>query len=195
MHRLILTGLFALAAAPAPVLAQAQPPAAPGAQPLGGALIPGLCLLSQQAVYANAKIGLAATARIKQLSDQAQAEVDADRAVLEKDAKALDADTKIKPADKTARAQALNIRMQGLQAKADLRSREIESTRQKVQARIGVEETPIIGQVYTAHKCGLLIDRTPVLGGNMGGDLTAEVVKGLDAKATTISFDRDILPK
>lgn len=194
MSRILLAGLLILSTA-APTLAQtAAPTAAPAVnQPLGGALIPGVCLLSRQAVITNAKVGLAASARIKQLTDQAQAEVNAGRAQIEADAKTLEAQTTIKPADKAAKTQALSVRLQALQQKSALRSREIEATWQKALARIGAEENPVIAQVYKAHNCGLLFDRNSVLGGNMGGDLTADVVKGLDARITTITFDRENL--
>ena len=192
MSRIILAGLLVLAAAPAALAQQAAP--APAGQPLGGALIPGVCLLSQQAVFANARAGVAASARLKELSDQAQAELNAERAPIEADAKALDAQTKIKPADKTAKTQALSVRLQALQQKANLRSRELEATRQKALGRIAAAEQPVIAQAYKAHNCGLLFDRGSVLGGNMGGDLTPDVVKGLDARMSTITFDRENLP-
>jgi Skp family chaperone for outer membrane proteins len=190
MSRILLAGILALS----PALALAQPaPPAPAATQLGGAQVTGVCLLSQQAVFANAKAGVAASARLKQLSDEAQAEINAERAPIEADAKALDAQTKVKPADKTAKTQALSARLQTLQQKATLRSREIEATRQKALARIATAEQPVIAQVYRTHNCGLLFDRNSVLGGNMGGDLTADVVKGLDALMSTITFDRETL--
>ena len=53
---------------------------------------------------------------------------------------------------------------------------------------------PILAPIYKAHGCGLLLNRNAVMGGNMDGDLTAEVVKALDAKITTMTFDREVLP-
>ena len=191
MSRIILAGALALSFA-APALAQQAAPAT--GVPLGGPAIAGVCLISQPAVFANSKAGQAALARLKQLSDQAQAEIDAERAPIEAEAKAIDAQTKLKPADKAAKTQALSVRLAALQQKANLRSREIEATRLKALSRIGTEETPIIEQVYKAHGCGLLFDRASVLGGNMSGDLTADVVKGLDGRITTITFERETLP-
>jgi Skp family chaperone for outer membrane proteins len=194
---LLLAGLLVLSAAPALAQQAARAPApaaAPAAgQPLGGPQIAGVCLLSQAAVVANAKVGVAASARLKQLTDQAQAEVAADRASIEADAKQID--PLPAGADKTAKTQALSVRLQALQTKANLLNREIEATRVKALDRVAAQEQPIIAQAYTAHKCGLLFDRTSVLGGNMGGDLTADVVKGLDARMATITFDRETLAK
>src|SRR3546814_11134553 len=60
------------------VSASAQSPAAPQAG-LGGNPVPGVCLLSREAIIANAAIGKAATARLNQIAAQAQAEIDAER--------------------------------------------------------------------------------------------------------------------
>ncbi len=193
MSRALLAGLLAAACA-APAFAQTPAPADSDAATLGGPQIAGLCSLSQQAVFANAKVGAAASARLKQLSDQSQAEINAERTSIETDAKALEAQrASLKPADLKQKQQALAIRIKALQDKAALRSREIEATREKTLARITTELRPVIAQVYGARSCGLLIDRNSILGGNMAGDLTAAVVQGLDAKITTISFDREAL--
>jgi Skp family chaperone for outer membrane proteins len=190
MSRILLAALLAVSAAPALAQTPASVPAS--GPPLGGPQIPGVCLLSQAAVFANTKAGLAASARLQVLTNQAQTEVAADRSPIEAEAKVID--TLPAGADKTARTQALSVRLQALQTKANLRSREIEATRLKAQTRIAGEEQSVIAQEYRAHKCGLLFDRNAVLGGNMGGDLTPDVVKDLDVKMTTITFDREILP-
>lgn len=174
----------------APALAQT-----PAVQPLGGPAIPGVCLLSQQAVLANAKVGVAATARLKQIADAADAEIAAARAPIEADAKTLEAQaSSLKPADLQVRRQTLAGRAQGLQQTADQRRREIELTREKAVAQIAGEAQPVITAAYKAHGCGLLVDRNSILGGNMSGDITPDVVAGLDAKITAITFERASLP-
>ena len=172
-----------------PVAAQQAAPA----PALGGPAIPGVCLLSREAVFANAAVGKAASARIAELTRAAQAEVDQQRAPLEAEAKALAAlgqDTKTKE-----RRDALATRWQALQGQAAHGSREIEATRAKALARVADEAQPVIAKVYAAHKCGLLFDRGAALGGNFSNDLTADVVTALDAKITTISFGREKLPQ
>jgi Skp family chaperone for outer membrane proteins len=177
-----------------PALAQQQP-AQPAGQPLGGPQVAGVCLLSQQAVVANAKVGVAATARLKELAQQADQELQGERATLQSDAKALEGQkASLKPADFQARQQALATRAQAFDATVQQRSREIEATRTKALGQIAAQAQPVIASVYKAHNCGLLMDRTAVLGGNMTGDLTPDVVKGLDAKITTITFNRETLP-
>ncbi|MGF7153532.1 OmpH family outer membrane protein [Novosphingobium gossypii] len=170
----------------------AQAPAAPAGQPLGGPVVQGVCLLSREAVFANAAIGKVATTRLQELARVAQAEIDAERKPLEAEAKALQGQPD--NAATKARREALGTKWQALQLKAEHNSREIEATRGKALERIANETQPVIAQVYGQKKCGLVLDRSTVLGGNFANDLTADVVRGVDAKITTITFERERLP-
>lgn len=190
---LLVPGLVAASAASAQTAASAPAaPAAPAAaQPLGGPVVPGVCLLSREAIFANAVVGKAASARLAELTRAAQGEVDAERAPIEAEAKALEGQAdnpQIRP-----RREALAKRWQALQEKAALAGREIEATRAKALGRIATDAQPLIAQAYAARKCGLLFDRGTALGGNFSNDLTADVVKALDAKVQTISFERERL--
>lgn len=173
-----------------------NPAAAPAAQTgLGGTAIPGLCLLSRPAVVANAKVGVAATARLQSLAHQAQSELDALRTTLEAERKALqDQVGKLSASDRQAREQTLVGRARQLQVKSVQLNRQIEATREKAFARIATEMQPVVQQAYRARSCGMLVDRNTVLGGNMTNDLTAAVVQGLDARLTSISFDLEPPP-
>jgi len=165
------------------------------AVPLGGAPIAGLCLLSRPAVFANARVGVAATQRLQQLAQAAKTEIDTQRTAIAADAKALQAQQgKLAVTDMQQRQQALAGRVHALQQLAALRNREIEATREKALGRIATEMQPVVAQAYKTRSCGLLIDRAAVLGGNTSNDLTGAVVQGLDARITTISFDRETLP-
>ena len=169
--------------------AQAPPSATPPAQ-LNGPLVPGVCLLSQAGVIERSKIGAAAGARLRSLAQQAQSGLDADKASLERRGSALTAErATLPPAQFQAKAQALNQRAQAIQAEAAERTRQLESTRQKVFGLILQDAQPYIAQAFATHGCGLLVSREAVLGGNMTNDLTAEVVAGLDANAAPLSFD------
>ncbi len=188
--RLFVTvGVLAVVSLASPALARQA--AAPAAQPLGGPVVPGVCLLSREAVFANAAAGKAASARLTELARTAQAEVDAERAPIEAELRVLEGQPD-GPA-RRQKAEALNARWQPLQQKAAVISREIEATRAKAMERIANEAQPIVAQAYAARKCGLLLDRASALGGNFANDLTAEVVKGLDQRMSTITFDRERL--
>jgi Skp family chaperone for outer membrane proteins len=176
-----------------PAFGQTPPPATPAAQPLGGPLVAGVCLLSREAIYANAAVGKAATARLQDLARAAQGEIDTARTPIEAEAKALEGQSD--SPQTRQRRDATAAKWQALQVKATHNSREIEATRVKALQRIANDAQPVIAQVYGQKKCGLLLDRNTALGGNFGNDLTADVVKGLDAKVQTITFEREQLPQ
>lgn len=187
--RLLVTGgVLAAVSLTSPAFAQQ-----PASQPLGGPAIPGVCLLSREAVFANAAAGKAASARLTELARKAQAEVDAERAPIEAELRVLEGQPD-GPA-RRQKAEALNARWLPLQQKAAVISREIDATRAKAMERIANEAQPVVAQAYTARKCGLLLDRASALGGNFTNDLTADVVKGLDQRMSTITFDRERLPQ
>lgn len=181
--------LMAVAAATLPAAAQQ----APAARPLGGPVIPGVCLLSREAVFANAAAGKAASARLQELAAAAQGEIETERQPLEAQLRALE--TQPDNAARRQRAEALASQWQTLQQKAAHASQEIEATRLKAMERIANEAQPAIAQVYAAKACGLLLDRNSALGGNFANDLTADVVQALDARLSTITFERERLPQ
>lgn len=187
--RSILAALTLLAVAGAAVPAAAQQ----AAQPLGGPVISGVCLLSREAVFANAAAGRAASARLQELAASAQAEIDAERQPLEAELRALESQPD--NAARRQRAEALAGQWQTLQQKAAHAGQEVEATRAKAMERIANEAQPAIAQVYTAKSCGLLLDRNSALGGNFANDLTAYVVQALDGRLSTITFERERLPQ
>jgi Skp family chaperone for outer membrane proteins len=173
---------------------QAQAPASSGPT-FGGPAIQGVCFLSREAVFTNAKVGKAATVRLQQLTQQAQTQIQSEGAPITADVNAYRAQqASLKPEERQTREQALGQRVQKVQADEAQLGREIEATRIKAMERIAQDIQPIVATAYTAKGCGLLLNREAVLGGNMTNDLTAAVVQGLDAKITTISFDREVLP-
>ncbi|WP_254798598.1 OmpH family outer membrane protein [Sphingobium sp. AS12] len=180
---------FAVVIIPVPSAAQS----ADAQKGLGGPPIPGVCLLSREALFANAAVAKAATARLSELTRAAQAEIDQQRAPLESEAKAL----QDQPANEETkrRREALATRWAALQRQAAHNSREIDATRTKVMERVTTATEPVISQACTSRKCGLLLDRSATLGGNFTNDLTAEVAMGLDAKIQSISFERERLPE
>jgi Skp family chaperone for outer membrane proteins len=197
----ILLAAPALADPPTPAAAPTAPAApasaapAPAAGEFGGPLVANVCLLSRDRIFAQSQVGQAATARLKQLGQRAQASFDGERRKLEGEAKALQAKAAtMPPADVQRRQQQLQARAQAAQTEAAQAERELQATRAKVMGQIEDAVQPIVLTTYQAKGCGLLIAREAVLGGNMGNDLTSAVIQGLDAKMTTITFEREHLP-
>ncbi len=193
MNIRILIGALALAM---PAHLSAQAPTALQSQPLGGPVVPGVCLLSREAIFANAAVGRAASARLQELTQAAQAEIDAQRQPIETEARALEEQRSSLTEDQfQQRQQAIAQRLRDLQRQAAHSSREIEATRTSVMSRIATEAQPVIAEVYRQKSCGLLFNRNSALGGNFANDLTADVVTALDAKIQTITFERERLPQ
>lgn len=172
---------------------QSPAPQTPAAQPLGGPVIAGVCLLSREAIFANAAVGKAASARLAELTRATQAEIDTQRTPLEAEARALEGQAD--NAQMRQRREVLATRWQALQRQATHNSREIEATRAKALERIAAEAQPVIAQVYGQKRCGLLLDRNAALGGNFANDLTGDVVRALDGRIQTITFERERLPQ
>jgi Skp family chaperone for outer membrane proteins len=170
--------------------------AATGADALGGKPVPGVCLLSREAVFANAKVGQAASQHLKQLADQAKAQLDNQRAPLQKDVQDFQKKApSLSEAQRKQQGEALQQRMESFQNQAGELNERIQLTRSKVMQRIGAEAEPVVAGAYKSHGCGLLLNRDAVLGGNVQNDLTADVIQGLDRKITTMSFNLEPLPK
>ncbi|WP_213979282.1 OmpH family outer membrane protein [Sphingomonas sp. dw_22] len=188
------TFLFLAIAASLAGPSQAQTPPAPSANTLGGPAVAGVCLLSRQDVFAKSKVGMAAADRLRILADDAQKELETERAPVEADVQKYNTEqAKLTPAQRQERQKALADRIRPIDDKTRQRQSEIEATRAKALQRISADVEPVLAQVYKQRNCGLLVDRNSVLGGNMANDLTDAVVQGLDAKVSTITFDRETL--
>lgn len=166
-----------------PAFAQAQE----NASVLGGPVVPGVCLLSREAVFANAQAGKSASEQLQKLTSDAQAEISREQAQLDPELERLGLSAPGLQESQLNEQQRAGLQKQrALQQKAADRSRQIEAARSQALQRISEAAQPVIAQVYTKHGCGLLLNRASVLGGNLSNDLTAEVVTALDAKLRTV---------
>jgi Skp family chaperone for outer membrane proteins len=161
----------------------------------GAPAVPGLCVLSQNAVYANAKVGQAATARYRELTASLRAQLEPEQKAIQQAAAKLEAAKASMPAAQyQQQAQALGARVQNLRAQSGQDNRNLEATRVKALRQIAVLANPFISEAYKSHHCGAVFSRETMLVGNPGMDLTPLVVQGLDAKVATISFELEHLP-
>ncbi len=189
---LVLSGGVAMAQAARPA---ARPAAAPAsAAPQTGPAIPNVCVFSNQAAIANSAVGKYVVSRLQQIQGQVQAEVQGEETQLQTDAKAYAAQRATLTSDvQQQREKAFNDRAQALQRKAQQRSRELDATQQKALSRIVSDYNPIVLGVVRTRNCGLLVDGQSVLVANPAMDLTADVVRQLDAKETQFAFEREHL--
>ncbi len=155
----------------------------------GGPLIPGLCILSRQAVIDDSKIGKVANDRYRHMRDEVQSHFNAEQASISSEGQLLESQKEtLSAADYQKRSRDLAKRLQDFRSDAADAGRALESTRQTVVARISADLRPIINAAYRQQHCGLLEARESILAGNTDMDITPIVVAGLDAKETTIDF-------
>lgn len=168
---------------------------AQAADELGGSAIPGLCMLSREAVFAQSKVGQAASERLQMLAEQARSQLEVQGKPLQADVQSFQQkEASLSEAQRKQQGQALQQRMQAFQGQANDLNQRVQLTRGKVMQRIGAEAQPFVASSYKSHRCGLLLNRDSVLDGNTTNDLTADVVHGLDGKLTTINFNLEPLP-
>ncbi len=197
LHRPLLVAALAAAAglslAPVtPALAATAPAAS---NPLGGNPVPGVCMLSREEVFAESKVGQAASERLKQLATTQQSQLESQRKPLDTEIQAFQQKAStLTEAQRQQQGQALQQRMQAFQGQVNELDQRIQLTRSKVMQQIGQQAQPLVESAYTSHHCGLLLNRDAVLGGNTTNDLTGEVIRGLDGKLTTLNFNLEPLP-
>jgi len=191
MHRLPLAAaLFAAAGLSLAAMAPAH-----AADSLGGSPVPGVCMLSREAVFAQSKVGQAASRRLGQLAQQTRSQLVNQRKPLDADVQSFQQKAaSLSEAQRKQQGAALQQRMQAFQNQAGQFDQRIQLTRAKAMQTIGKDAEPIVASAYQSHHCGLLLDRDSVLGGNMSNDLTGDVIQGLDRKITTINFNLEPLP-
>src|SRR5690348_5353792 len=136
------------------------------AEGLGGDPVPGVCMLSREAVFAQSKVGQAASQRLGQLAQQARTQLDNQRKPLDADLQSFQQKAgSLSESDRKSQGQALQQRMQAYRSEAGELDQRIQLTRGKAMQRIGQDAEPIVASVYKNHHCGLLLDRDSVLGG------------------------------
>lgn len=191
LHRsLPIAALIAVAGLSAVPVSSAR-----AADDLGGSPVPGVCLLSREAVFAQSKVGEAAGTRLGQLAEQARSQLAIQRKPIDADMQSFEQKApSLSEEQRKTQGAALQQRVQAFQAQAGQLSQRVQLTRGKAMQTIGAQARPIVAELYKSHHCGLLLNRDSVLSGNMANDLTDGVVQGLDRKITTISFNLEPVP-
>ena len=183
-------------AAPAPAAprpAAAAPPAAAAIR--NGPVIPGVCVVSQEAVVENSTVGKNVTTRLQQLAQQVDAELNGEKTAIETEEKTLNTQYQAKQIDEsTARQKAavLDVRKGALQDRLGLRRDEYQATQRKQYGRVVQEMQSVVVTAYQSKNCSILI-ASGVMIANPDMDLTGQVIAGLNAKITTLQFDRERL--
>ena len=172
----------------------AAPAAAASPLPQGPP-IAGMCVYSNTSALEGSAVGRAYAVRMQQLQAQAAAEISGQQSQLQTDEKALVAKRSTLNQEQFAQqAQPLQAREQALNQTADVRTRDLRYTAAHQQQRLSVVLEPLVRTAYEAHHCSLLLNGDTVMARNRDMDLTPEVISALNARMTTITFDRETAP-
>lgn len=156
----------------------------------GGPPIPGVCVLSREAVFDASMVGQDVTAQFKKARDSAQSSVNEKQTKVAGEVKALETSkAQITEDQYKTRQKALADEMRDLRLDAAQKSMSLEAARQGAVKKIADKAQPFIAEVYQRYRCSLLLSRDAVLAGNPGMDVTGEVIKGLDKAITKMPLD------
>ena len=171
--------------------------ATPSAEPPlpQGPPVAGICVYSNTQALGSSAVGKAYAARMQQLQAQAAAEISGQQNALQTQEKALVAKRATLSQEQFAQqAQPLQTQEQALNQTADARTRDLRYTAARQQQRLAVVLEPLVRNAYVAHHCSVLLNGESVMAANNDMDLTPEVRAALNARMTTITFDRETAP-
>ncbi|MDO9607858.1 MAG: OmpH family outer membrane protein [Brevundimonas sp.] len=172
--------------------ASAQQAAAP-ANP--GPVIPGVCVYYNARLLAQSAAGQAVEARMQQLAQEVQGELQPYATALQTEAQQLQASGASLPADQLQqRRQALQQRAQEAQQLESTRENELRYTLAMQRQAITEAVSPILTALYQEKGCGLLLDRESVFMMNPAMDLTETAIQRLNTALPTLSFNRMAVP-
>jgi outer membrane protein len=180
-------------AQPAARAPTAAAPAAP--QITHGPALAGVCVFYGDNAAGESLVGKAYAARMQQLVQQVRSEIQPQETSYDTDGRALEAQRATLDQPTFAkRAADLNLRRANLDRLEGQRQRELQATQQKALMRINSEISQVLPGVYQEHHCSLLFRGEAVVLGNPAMDLTGAITAALNARITTITFDREQLP-
>ncbi|WAC58844.1 OmpH family outer membrane protein [Brevundimonas sp. SL130] len=173
-------------------VASAQSAAAP-ANP--GPVVPGVCVYYNARLLAQSAAGQAVEARMQQLAQEVQGELQPYATAIQSEAQQLQTSGASLPAaDLQSRRQALQQRAQEAQQLESTRENELRYTLAMQRQAITEAVSPILTALYQEKGCGLLLDRESVFMMNPAMDLTDTAIQRLNAALPTLSFNRMAVP-
>ena len=168
---------------------QAAAPQNPGPQ------IPGVCVYHNARLFAQASAGQAVEARMQQLAQEVQTELQPYATSLQTEAQQLQTSgSTLQPDELNRRRQALQQRAQEAQQLEGTRENELRYTLAMQRQAITEAVSPILVAVYQERGCGLMLDRESVFMMNPAHDVTDLVIQRLNTALPTLSFNRMAVP-
>nr|WP_314436193.1 OmpH family outer membrane protein [uncultured Brevundimonas sp.] len=187
--------IIAATAAASLVATAASAQQAPAGPQNPGPVIPGVCTYYNARLLAQSSAGQAVEARMQQLAQEVQGELQPYATAIQTEATALQTGGASIPADQMQqRRQALQQRAQEAQQLEATRENELRYTLGTQRQKITEAVSPILTALYQEKGCGLLLDRESVFMMNPAMDLTDVAIQRLNAALPTLTFNRMPVP-
>lgn len=160
-----------------------------------GPVLPGICSFSGERVLATSTAGQALQARMVQLYQEVQGELQPYATAIQTETQQLQQSAStLAEADLNARVQALQARDREFQQLQQTRSNELRYTQGAQANAIDTAARPLVIALYQERGCGVLLSADAVAYINPAMDITDMVVQRLNAQLPTLSFNRMPVP-
>ncbi|MCE9651420.1 MAG: OmpH family outer membrane protein [Parvibaculum sp.] len=147
-----------------------------------------IVIVNSEQLFAQSKVGQSVRTQIQALAKKLQAEGKTKEDALKAEAKKLgEQRALLSEADFGKKVQAFEQKQQDVQQSMQKKGQALQVASNKARGQIETAIRPIFADIMKAHGANILLDQSVVLAGGVDLDVTAEVLKALDAKITTVS--------
>ena len=160
------------------------------AMPVARAATPAavIVIVNTDQVFAQAKVGVNIRQQIQDYAKKLQAEDKKGQEAIQAEAKKLDDQAALLSKEELKKKyEALQKKESDHETTMRQKSQELQLGANKARNEVEAAIRPIFADVMKAHGATILLDQSVVLAGGVDLDVTAEVLKALDAKLTTVT--------
>jgi Skp family chaperone for outer membrane proteins len=158
-------------------------------------------VMDYERVLTTSVAGRDVEAKLRQIAEQMQAELQPEQTAVQTEAQALQTATRGQTPEQIQRNSSLNQRVQAFNTRAEAfraqqvtRARDLEYTRQQALIEFNRQVEPIVMEVMNARRAGVVVDRSSVQIMAEGVDATADIISRLDQRVRTINVTRQSAP-
>ena len=148
---------------------------------------PVILIIDQSRLIATSKAGKSINTQLSTMQKTANKELESKVASMTKEANALKKQkASLSAEDYVTKARALGAKQSGLQQLREIRVRELSIAESRAMGKISNSLKPILKSMVEKRGATILLDRSAVMYADPKADITAAVLKQLDAKLTTV---------
>lgn len=158
-------------------------------------------VMDYERVLATSVAGRDVEAKLRQIAEQMQTELRPEQQAVQQENQALQTAMQGRSPEQLQRDSSLQTRIaafrtraEALQAQQVSKGRDLEYSRQQALLEFNRALEPIVREVMTARRAGVVLDRQATQLVSDGIDVTADVVARLDQRTRTINVSRLTAP-